>query len=63
MEQLNKMSESVATAIAISDDPIEEAAKSGKSQVVYGSPKCWMSKFWRTESSIATEEVHLITEW
>ena len=73
VEQLNKMNV-VATAIGIDDEKMdEEAAKSGRCEIVYGSPECWLSKVWRKELldgqlgkqtvAIAIDEVHSIREW
>lgn len=71
MEQLTKLNV-VTMAIGMDDEKMdEETGKSGRCEMVHGSPECWLSKVWRKELlegqlgkqtvAIAIDEVHSIT--
>ena len=50
VEQLNRIGVA-ATAIGLEQEEgmDEDAAKSGKCEIVYGSPESWLSKEWKKE--------------
>ena len=69
VEHLNK----IGVAAAMIGENVDEAVKSGSCEIVYRSPRSWLSKE-RTKglqeeklrkqvAAIAIDEVHSITEW
>ena len=68
VEHLNK----IGVAAAMMGEDVDEAVKSGSCEIVYCSPKSWLSKEWtkglqkgklgKQVAAIAIDEVHSITE-
>ena len=68
VENLNK----IGVAAVMMGEDVDEAIKSRSCEIVYWSPKSWLSKEWikglqegklaKQVAAIAIDEVHLITE-